>query len=271
MPLKERDYTEYTDLLPIQYNDSAKLRKFLEVYLNKVQELNTSQIELSSINTDFNVATGYQLDLIGKLVGADRLGRTDSDYRDYILFKISINIGSGTPEDVIGYLSVATSATTVRYWEHYPACTMLETNGLVLPAAIPSTLDNVTPAGVRTGGILTLDNNYAHRPVELSTAYDNAYFPTSPSNALGEEKSELGIIELRGIGDSVRFTLISKDSLLGQGIYPELSEVYETGYNLAGAENMLSGDTTALSAGLYFRGKDNMGCHAELLTDRNQK
>ena len=60
----------------------------LLIALESVQSLNEAQLELSEINTDFKTATGYQLDLIGKLVGAERKGRTDSDYRNYILFKI---------------------------------------------------------------------------------------------------------------------------------------------------------------------------------------
>jgi len=274
--IKDRDYEEYVSLLPIQYNDSSNLKEFLRIYLEATQSLNEAQLELSEINTDFKTATGYQLDLIGKLVGAERKGRTDSDYRNYILFKISVNIGSGTPEDVINYFSIATDATRIRYFEHYPACTVLETNGTTIPSAIPSTLDNVTPAGVRTGGIMVLIDDYGFRPVELSTAYDNEYTYVPNANiedidigaedsecggsfiecassavfggvSLGQPKSELGTMELTSfIGERV-FALVGTEFLLGQGIYPELSDVYDTGYSLAGDEKMLSGDEEALA------------------------
>lgn len=296
----ERNYEDYTDLLPIQYNDSDNLREFLRIYLEKVEDLNVSQLELSEINTDFKTATGYQLDLIGKLVGALRQGRSDSDYRNYILFKISINIGSGTPEDVINYLSIATDATRIRYFEHYPACTVLETNGTNIPSAIPSTLDNVTPAGVRTGGIMVLIDDYGFRPVELSTAYDNqyTYVPNATIDdvdfgsvdaemggsliecakgadfsglALGQSGAELGTMELQSFDGDKVFALVGVEFLLGQGIYPELSDIYETGYSLAGDEKMLAGDEEALAAGLFVKeGAGNRGKRAELLTDRNQ-
>ncbi len=230
--IKERNYEEYTDLLPIQYENSDKLKEFLRIYLESVEDLNVEQLALSAINTDFKTATGYQLDLIGKLIGAERKGRADSDYRNYILFKISVNIGSGTPEDVINYLSIATNATKVRYFEHYPACTVLETNGETLPTAIPSTLDNVTPAGVRTGGIMVLINNYGFRPVELSTAYDNEY-PYDPlggfSKALGEVTAELGTMELKYHRSYSAFFLPESTTLLGQGVYPELSDINNSG------------------------------------------
>lgn len=244
--IKDRDYEEYVSLLPIQYNDSDKLREFLRTYLDSVQSLNEAQLELSEINTDFKTATGYQLDLIGKLVGAERKGRTDSNYRDYILFKISVNIGSGTPEDVINYLSIATNATRIRYFEHYPACTVLETNGTTIPPAIPSTLDNVTPAGVRTGGVMVLIDDYGFRPVELSTAYDNEY-PYDPlggfSKTLGEVTAELGTMELRYHLSYSSFFLPDSTTLLGQGVYPELSDINNSG---------------------------NIGKRAELLTDKER-
>ncbi len=278
--IKERNYEEYTDLLPIQYENSDKLREFLRIYLESVEDLNVEQLSLSAINTDFKTATGYQLDLIGKLIGAERKGRTDSDYRNYILFKISVNIGSGTPEDVINYLSIATNATKVRYFEHYPACTVLETNGETIPTAIPSTLDNVTPAGVRTGGIMVLIDNYGFRPIELSTAYDNEYtyspnatiedidtgsvdaecggtfiecaLPTPFTGlSLGETGAELGTMELKSFEGEKAFALFSVNSLLGQGIYPELSDIYDENYNVLDLDNL--------------RGK-----RAELLTDRDQ-
>lgn len=298
--IKDRDYEGYVSLLPIQYNDSNNLREFLRIYLESVQDLNVAQLELSEINTDFKTATGYQLDLIGKLVGAERKGRTDSDYRNYILFKISVNIGSGTPEDVINYLSIATDATRIRYFEHYPACTVLETNGTTIPDAIPSTLDNVTPAGVRTGGIMVLIDDYGFRPVELSTAYDNeyTYVPNAATEdvdigsvdaecggafiecalpaaftglSLGQTGAELGSMELKSYEGDKAFALVGTEFLLGQGIYPELSDVYDTGYSLAGDEKMLAGDEEALAAGLFVKeGAGNRGKRAELLTDRNQ-
>lgn len=255
-----RDFSSYTDLLPTQFSDSENLIKLLSIYLDQVEELNLAQQSLGEVSTDLEAAFGYQLDLIGNLLGVSRLGMGDNDYRDAIRFGISVNTGSGTPEDVIGFLQTITKATKIRYWEHYPACTVLETNGTNIPKAIPSTLDNVTPAGVKTGGVIVVKDNICFRPCRLSEAYANikpitppdvivdidvgdtlaecggegiecATGNTTDAYSMGESDAELGnpSMEMMGVLGTAGFFFekVPPNTLFGNSILPNVYEVYD--------------------------------------------
>lgn len=224
-----RDFSSYTDLLPTQFSDSENLINLLSIYLDQVEELNLAQQSLGEVSTDLEAAFGYQLDLIGNLLGVSRLGMGDNDYRDAIRFGISINTGSGTPEDVIGFLQTITKATKIRYWEHYPACTVLETNGTNIPKAIPTTLDNVTPAGVKTGGVIIVEDNICFRPCRLSEAYSNRVFTGNSSEVyqMGDPENEMGLLDMEMLAvtpaDSY-FKKVAPDTTFGNSILPNLSE-----------------------------------------------
>ena len=258
-----RDFSSYTDLLPVQFNDSENLIKLLTIYLDQVQELNLAQQDLSNLSTDINTATGYQLDIIGNLLGTTREGRLDEDYRTVIQNMIAVNTGSGTPNDVIGFLKTLTKANKVRYWEHYPASIILETDGESLPLNLVPIVDNTAPAGVRLGGIIVVEDNYAFRPCRLSEAYLNYVEvlgdPDEGSGddlqfEMGEDLAYMGnpVMEmvLGGISPTGEFIFTSQslDTFLGQSVLPNSSEVYTRNIsNMAGRPNMVAGNITALA------------------------
>lgn len=64
-------------------------------------------------------AEGVQLDVLGKIVGAPRLGVTDSQYRDAIKLQIRVNRSHGTTVDILEVLRLAMpSPATFTYREH---------------------------------------------------------------------------------------------------------------------------------------------------------
>jgi hypothetical protein len=170
----EKDLTLLTGYLPQQYSEAEKLHQFLNLFLEQVQELEEANVELDRVSTDIELAYGYQLDIIGKLIGVERQGSSDEEYRADIYFQISLNIGSGTPEDCIQYLSFVTKATKVRYWERYPASILMETNGNNIPSNLAITLDNVALAGVSLEAILIINTDYVFRGGSVGLAYNNA-------------------------------------------------------------------------------------------------
>ena len=178
--LIQKDLTLASNFLPSQFSSSEKLKTFLGIFLNKVQELEDANIDLNNVSTNIATSYGYQLDIIGKLIGTTRGGRSDKQYRDAIYFQISLNTGNGTPEDSIQYLSYVTEATKVGYWEHYPASVILETNGTNIPSNIPNTLDNITPAGVSVGGVIVSETGQVFRGCDTTIAYSNFEDITSP-------------------------------------------------------------------------------------------
>lgn len=254
--IQVRDFSSYTDFLPLQFSDSDNLIKLLAIYLDQVEELNKAQQELSLLSTNISTATGYQLDIIGNLLGARREGRLDSEYRNYIRFRISINTGSGTPSDVINFVKSITSASKIRYWEHYPASVVVETNGNGIPTNLVDTVDNVTPAGVKAGAVLWVEDDYAVRPCRLSEAYLN-YVEISgesgtPVYTMGEVDSYMGnsLMEMNSISSNKEFAEVSPTTVFGQSVLPNISEVYSENYVGAGGTDAFSNDPDAIASGL---------------------
>ncbi|BAV80952.1 hypothetical protein [Vibrio phage RYC] len=68
---------------------------FIEIYVEKAQEVEVALIELCA-QKSIDTAQGEWLDLIGKIVGIDRQGLIDEEYRSRINLKISINSSDGT-------------------------------------------------------------------------------------------------------------------------------------------------------------------------------
>ncbi len=146
---------EYEDYLPVQYGESFNLRTFLTVFTKQIQVLDQELLKLDAGSTNIDVAVGYQLDIIGKLVGAERAGRSDIDFRGYIKFKIVVNSGSGTAEDVIFYLDYILGETdNIRIFEHPPASIYVHVTGNIDPlSTVTSELGNILGAGIEVGYI----------------------------------------------------------------------------------------------------------------------
>ncbi len=76
------------------------IRKLLRIYCAPMQALEDC---LQQMLTERSVGTavGAQLDLVGKIVGQDRIGLDDDAYRRYIRARISANKSDGLIEDLI--------------------------------------------------------------------------------------------------------------------------------------------------------------------------
>lgn len=187
-----KDIESYEDFLPIQYSESAELKTFLNVYLEQVQQLEDANIDLDTFSTDIDVAFGTQLDIIGKLVGADRGGRTDVDYRSFIRFRIAVNSGSGTPDDVFNYLLFITGADKVKIFPHYPASVYIFLEGTITPdPVIPATVDEVLAAGVSLGYIGYSDNPLVFTPYDTEFTVTNMLVDNGENLELDTEEGLL--------------------------------------------------------------------------------
>ena len=297
--INTRDFTSYVDLLPVQFKDSDNLIKLLSIYLDQVQELNQAQLDLGDLSTDIDTVFGYQMDILGNLLGLKRQGRGDEDFRDFIKAYIATVSGSGTPEDVINYLKITTKAEKVRYWEHYPASIILETNGTFIQKNLANSVDSLSPAGVKVGGVIVVEDGYAFRPCSISNATTN-YKENTPIIVLDD--SEMGELSVECGAELVECTQISparayymgeddsymgnrkmnlanqdelsertyqevpKDSLLGQSILPNISEAYVKLNSLSGQDFMVSGKKRAQAAGLVLSPTNGLGILANVST-----
>jgi len=134
------------DLLIEQFKDKENINKLVEVFALGLQEVEYTLFEMNTYRS-VSSAAGVQLDNIGEIVGEDRLGRSDVDYRDAIRFKISINHSSGEPETIIAAATFITKASIVLFYELFPANCIVITNGTI-PSDYKSQMKKIMPAGV---------------------------------------------------------------------------------------------------------------------------
>ena len=263
-----KDLTSYIDFLPIQFSNSPNVKAFLSIFLAQAQELENANMELDRVSTSIDLATGYQLDIIGKLIGVNRLGRDDVQYRKVIIFQISVNVGNGTPEDVIQYLSYVTNASKVGYWEHYPAMVILETNGTTIPSNIANMLGNLTIAGVSVGGVIVSETGKVFRGCSLNEAYSNSTDPANtPISSSGEALMACGE-ELAYCAPefSPSFTPVEDTSLLSRCILPSIGDLRTDHVSSSGEALMACGEELAYCAPEFSNTSGGKGTFAVVYT-----
>lgn len=141
-----KDYTQDAlDKLLWQYRDSPNIKAILE---QPLEELELTQQETFNIINNFNIddATDYLLDMVGKIVGVNRRGREDPEFRDAIRLRILFNTSNGTPNKILQALAAATNATKVNIWEHYPLACTYYSNGDVQPSNLAEAIQAASPA-----------------------------------------------------------------------------------------------------------------------------
>lgn len=102
-----------------QFKGQANVEAFVRAWAQQSQETEDAAFEVLLLTT-LAGAEGEQLDGLGEIVGVEREGRTDADYRVRIGAQILLNNASGTIEDLL-QLAVALGATTTVLTEVYPA------------------------------------------------------------------------------------------------------------------------------------------------------
>jgi hypothetical protein len=142
---------EALDNLVQQFKGSGNLALFITSWVNEVQELEGMWFDLLE-NRWIATAVGAQLDGLGSIVGEDRQGRPDAEYRVAIIARVGINIGSGTPEQIITYVTTVTDGANVELAEFFPAAlTVRAVTTLTTAEAtiIGNLLKEIKAAGVR--------------------------------------------------------------------------------------------------------------------------
>lgn len=158
------------------YRELPRFADLLEIFLDEVQQAEDAiwQIALDSVDT----AVGVQLDGFGSIVGAERQGLSDDDYRALIRATIQTNRSEGTVPDLYAIVTAALDSTAPGQAkiETYPPA------GYILTIAAPPAFDveilarliiRGTAAGVR--GIVVASDEPVGTRFEYSAAGD---FPT---------------------------------------------------------------------------------------------
>lgn len=109
------------------FKDKPNISGVTGALVSQIQYLENTFHDLGDYRGIYS-STGYQLDRLGKVVGENRMGRNDDEYRIAILAQIAINTSDGTPEEYIAILNIVTGGTQVFYYEAYPAAVMAMVN-----------------------------------------------------------------------------------------------------------------------------------------------
>lgn len=164
----ERDYLRYAeDLLPTQFRFAENSKKLLSIFLEEDQLFQDELMKLFAQGGDVDTATGYQLELIGKLSGVERTIEDDDVYREQIKFQRSVDNGSGTTPEVLSFVKQLTGVDGVKLFPHYPASFSVQVKGGdSVPKDIAIMVDKVSLAGVNAHTVIHLKNGVGVVPAE---------------------------------------------------------------------------------------------------------
>jgi hypothetical protein len=102
-----------------QFRDKQNLGAFLSAFTDQIQDAENAAFELIDERT-LDAAVGVQLDGLGEIIGLERGGLDDDDYRARLKAQIKINSSSGTINEILEIVALIESAPD-DFKELYPA------------------------------------------------------------------------------------------------------------------------------------------------------
>jgi len=131
-----------------QFKRKPNIEKYLEVFLEEIQEVEYVMNDMLVLRQLQNAA-GVNLDGLGEIVGLTRDGRSDSAYRNEIIFQAAFNFNCGQPDFVIDFIKHVTSSSNVVYNEMYPATVYMQITSAILNIQLANNIKDIMPAGVQ--------------------------------------------------------------------------------------------------------------------------
>ena len=239
--IKKTDYLSYVDeLLPQQFENASNTKAILEIFLNQDQEFQDELEKLFDVGLDINTATGYQLDIIGKLSGVDRTDFEDEIYRQDIKNRRISDNYSGTRDELLLAAKDLTDSTDTNLFSHYPAFICMQVNGDIMYNYNVLRLDGAAAAGVNLHSVIHTPDDVGFIPCEIDNAYDNY--------------------------DSVNgvFTEVTQGDPLYVSVFPEIDDAYDETFVGAGETFMQAGEPLAIASSIAISIPTNKGIYPEL-------
>lgn len=135
-----------------QFKGKDIFDKILTIYVTQIQELETVFDSLF-IDRCLDNSEGVQLNGLGSIVGEDRQGRNDDDYRVAVRARISLNLSESTPEDIIFLMRSITDGSAIDLREFFPAAITVEIinaiDSIIDPVKTVAFLLSAKAAGVK--------------------------------------------------------------------------------------------------------------------------
>jgi len=105
--------------LPSRFRTATRLKSLMASIATEVQRHEDDAFALIA-DTGLQTADGDALDQWGALLGLQRLGLEDQQYRKMIRGQILANLSTGSVDDLIEVYQVITAPSKVREYDHYP-------------------------------------------------------------------------------------------------------------------------------------------------------
>ena len=148
LPVLKDHVQEGVELLLHQWEDSPNIQGLLKSYTENLQLVEGALFQLLN-ERGLATAIGEQLDVLGRIVGEDRIGKSDEPYRVALVGRATANNSDGSTEDVMRTLKAITQADNISFFEHYPASVHYYADSGVSNGIVDA-LDRASSAGVST-------------------------------------------------------------------------------------------------------------------------
>ena len=164
------------------------IKKLLRALVDPVQDVETILQQLLA-ERSVDTAIGEQLNVLGRIVGQDRNGMVDDDYRRLIRARISVNRSKGTIGDIIDVtnLIVYDPATIIDINNHGPAALTVTIDGVLVSFQTAATLAKLLQESVSAGVRLFLETV----DVADADAFQFDEYVSVPNPAQGFESIDL--------------------------------------------------------------------------------
>lgn len=143
-----------------QWIEKPNLKSLIEVHAGGYQDLEQVFIDLRDATIAVANAFGAQLDVLGQIVGQERMNFDDDFYRILLLARIGINVSNGEPERIISTTKLLTKANFVHYMSLRGAEIAVGSDGVINPLSVSFLLSNlgrVVMGGVRVDYLAIYD------------------------------------------------------------------------------------------------------------------
>ena len=146
---KELDHTlRAQERLTQQFKNKPNVLKLINVITSEVQILEDELFNIATI-TSIDDSEGTQLDNIGGLLGINRNGRTDAEYRTAIRGQIFVNRSDGSESYLSSAFTLIAGASNFTIDEPSPATARFTIDVDDFDPSVVSNLNTAVAAGVK--------------------------------------------------------------------------------------------------------------------------
>ena len=181
-----------------QWKNKPNMEKTIRALVGGYSEMETMFFQILDETFDIDAAIGAQLDVLGIIVGQERLGFIDDFYRILLRARIGINISEGEPERIISTAKILTGATFLHYMNLRNGEVAIGTDGIidvVTKDFLLKNLQRVLMGGVRLDYVATYEKDEAFAFSGINVTASAKGFGTTVDALVGGKFAEINVIK----------------------------------------------------------------------------